>query len=143
MNEIQTRLQPLFAKHGITDQEVIEQLTLQQKNFESFMREHEKPTYTTLFAKFGIADLPAFSGEYPEAAIRETYCQVSQEAFPDVKQFAELVVVLKLRCVTWFQKGYDKLANLYLMLFDDAAAKATQTYKDADLEYYHEVLKYI
>ncbi len=140
---IQAKLQPLFAKHGITDQEVIEKLTSQQKNFESYMKEHEKTTHTTLFAEFGIADLPAFSGEYPIAAIRETYRRVSQEVSHDVKHFTELVVVLKLRCVTWHQKGYDLLANLYLKLFDDAATKALQTFKEADLKYYHETLKYI
>lgn len=140
---IQAQLQPLFAKHGISDKNVIERITNQQKNFESYMKEHEITTYTTLFAEFGIADLPAFSGEYPIDAIRESYRCVSQEASCNVKRFTELVVVLKLRCVTWYQKGYDMLANLYLKLFDDAAAKAIHTFKNADLEYYNETLRYI
>ena len=127
--QIQTSLQSLFAKHGITDQEMIERITLQQKNFESYMQENDKTTYTTLFAEFGIADLPAFSGEYPEAAIRETYLRVSQETISDEKQFAELFWVLESRGWTWHLKGYDKLADLYYELITDVKTKAIQKIK--------------
>lgn len=90
--------------------------------------------YKGFMRDFRIAD------QYGEEAIKDTYKRAKEGWKNNVKYFASLVMTLNHQSWNWYEKGDDKLGELYNDLWMDADAWGSEHFTGEDANYYFSFL---
>ena len=85
---------------------------------------------TTFWADFTIADA------FGEKAIEDTYKRAFNEWKSDYIYLTELVMAVNLKCWEHYEKGNEKLSQLYAILYYKCDDYALKHLKGEKLKYY-------
>ena len=88
---------------------------------------------TTFNMDFQIAE------HFGIAAIKDTFKKAFEEWKVDCQYLTELVMVLNHRCWYWWDKGNNKLSELYADMFYTAKDYAEENLKGDELRFFWEV----
>lgn len=88
---------------------------------------------TTFWEDFSIAD--AFGID----AVKDTYNRAFKMWKSDYIYLTELVIILNLKCWYWYERGNNKLSQIYSELFYKAQNYAWDTLKGEEADYFFEM----
>lgn len=110
---------------------VFQAAMMSEQYFETVMAENGYQRFTTFSSDLTIAELTG-----GKKAIEDTFKRVVKMWKEDVKYFTEFTMALNIKSWELYERGNEKLMELYSELYYVARDIALKTFKDDELRYF-------